>query len=183
MKVLAASNGSGIGWSIRDVRQLRGLLPYALVSALVVVASVVAIVVSTTGAPTGPEVAASPSPSAAASASRQPVTDLSATGRLAYWRAEPNGDHHLWLANADNSRRRSVAKTTTPSTITKTRGSADGNSAAYVDGGTRLVAVRVDGATTSYTLAPALRSDNFRIVDHRFSPSGSRIAEIGRAHV
>jgi Tol biopolymer transport system component len=158
------------------VRQLRGLLPYALVSALVVVASVVAIIVSTAGAPAGPEVAASPSPSAAASASRQPVTDLSATGRLAYWRAEPNGDHLLWLANADNSRRRSVAKTTTPSTITKTRWSADGNSVAYVDGWTRLVVVRVDGATTSYTLAPALRSDNFRIVDHRFSPSGSRIA-------
>jgi Tol biopolymer transport system component len=158
------------------VRQLRGLLPYALVSALVVVASVVAIIVSTAGAPAGPEVAASPSPSAAASASRQPVTDLSPTGRLAYWRAEPNGDHLLWLANADNSRRRSVAKTTTPSTITKTRWSADGNSVAYVDGWTRLVVVRVDGATTSYTLAPALRSDNFRIVDHRFSPSGSRIA-------
>jgi hypothetical protein len=158
------------------VRQLRGLLPYALVSALVVVASVVAIIASTAGAPAGPEVAASPSPSAAASASRQPVTDLSATGRLAYWRAEPNGDHLLWLANADNSRRRSVAKTTTPSTITKTRWSADGNSVAYVDGWTRLVVVRVDGATTSYTLAPALRSDNFRIVDHRFSPSGSRIA-------
>jgi hypothetical protein len=158
------------------VRQLRGLLPYALVSALVVVASVVAIVVSTTGAPAGPEVAVSPSPSAAATASRQPVTDLSATGRLAYWRAEPNGDHLLWLANADNSRRRSVAKTTTPSTITKTKWSADGNSVAYVDGWTRLVVVRVDGATTSYTLPPALRSDNFRIVDHRFSPSGSRIA-------
>jgi hypothetical protein len=158
------------------VRQLRGLLPYALVSALVVVASVVAIIVSTAGAPAGPEVAASPSPSAAATASRQPVTDLSATGRLAYWRAEPNGDHLLWLANADNSRRRSVAKTTTPSTITKTRWSADGNSVAYVDGWTRLVVVRVDGATTSYTLAPALRTDNFRIVDHRFSPSGSRIA-------
>lgn len=158
------------------MRQLRGLLPYALVSALVVVASVAAIIVSTTGAPAGPEVAASPSPSAAASASRQPVTDLSATGRLAYWRAEPNGDHLLWLANADNSRRRSVAKTTTPSTITKTRWSADGSSVAYVDGWTRLVVVRVDGATTSYTLAPALRSDSFRIVDHRFSPSGSRIA-------
>ncbi|HJW48807.1 MAG TPA: hypothetical protein VJ726_05270 [Candidatus Limnocylindria bacterium] len=158
------------------MRQLRGLLPYALVSALVVVASVVAIVVSTTGAPAGPEVAASPSPSAAASASRQPVTDLSATGRLAYWRAEPNGDHLLWLANADNSRRRSVAKTTTPSTITKTKWSADGNSVAYVDGWTRLIVVRVDGATSSYSLAPALRSDNYRIVDHRFSPSGSRIA-------
>jgi hypothetical protein len=158
------------------VRQLRGLLPYALVSALVVVASVTAIVLSTTTTPAGPEVAASASPSAAPSASRPAVTDLSPTGRLAYWRAEPNGDHLLWLANADNSRRRSVAKTTTPSTITKTRWSVDGNSIAYVDGWTRLVVVRVDGATTSYTLAPALRSDNYRIVDHRFSPSGARIA-------
>ena len=158
------------------MRQLRGLLPYALVSALVVVASVTAIVLSTTTTPAGPEVAASASPSAAPSASRPAVTDLSPTGRLAYWRAEPNGDHLLWLANADNARRRSVAKTTTPSTITKTRWSVDGNSIAYVDGLTRLVVVRVDGATTSYTLAPALRSDNYRIVDHRFSPSGARIA-------
>ncbi len=158
------------------MRQLRGLLPYALVSALVVVASVVAIIVSTTSTPGGTEVAASASPSAAPSASRPAVTDLSATGRLAYWRAEPSGDHLLWLANADNSRRRSVAKTTTPSTITKTKWSVDGNSIAYVDGLTRLVVVRVDGATTSYVLPPALRSDSFRIVDHRFSPSGSRIA-------
>jgi Tol biopolymer transport system component len=158
------------------VRQLRGLLPYALVAALVVVASVVAIVVSTASPSTGPVVAASASPSAAASATRQPVTDLSATGRLAYWRAEPNGDHLLWLANADNSRRRSVAKTDTPNSITKTRWSADGNTIAYVEGGIRLIVVRVDGATTSYTLAPELRSDSYRIVDHRFSPSGARIA-------
>jgi len=158
------------------VRQLRGLLPYALVAALVVVASVVAIIVSTAGPPAGPAVAVSASPSAAASASRPAVTDLSASGRLAYWRAEPNGDHQLWLANADNSRRRSVAKTTTPSTITKTKWSVDGNSIAYVEGGIRLVVVRVDGATTSYTLAPALRADNYRIIDHRFSPSGTRIA-------
>jgi Tol biopolymer transport system component len=158
------------------VRQLRGLLPYALVSALVVVASVVAIVVSTAGPSSGPTVAASASPSAAASATRQPVTDLSANGRLAYWRAEPNGDHLLWLANADNSRRRSVAKTDTPNSITKTRWSSDGNQIAYVEGGIRLVVVRVDGATTSYTLAPELRSDSYRIVDHRFSPSGTHIA-------
>ena len=158
------------------MRQLRGLLPYALVSALVVVASVVAIVVSTAGPSAGPAVAGSASPSAVASATRQAVTDLSATGRLAYWRAEPNGDHLLWLANADNSRRRSVAKTDTPNSISKTRWSSDGNSIAYVEGGIRLVVVRVDGATTSYTLAPELRSDSYRIVDHRFSPSGARIA-------
>src|SRR5713101_8242194 len=153
MNVLAASSGSGIGRIIQDVRPLRGLLPYALVAALVVVASVVAIVISTTGTPAGPG-AASASPSAAASASRQAVTDLSPNGRLAYWRAEPNGDHLLWIANADNSRRRSVAKTDNPSSITKTKWSVDGNAIAYVEGGIRLVVVRIDGATTSYTLAP-----------------------------
>ena len=159
------------------MRQLRGLLPYALVSALVVVASVVAIVVSTGSTPADPTAAATASPTAAASASRQAVTDLSATGRLAYWRAEPNGDHLLWVANADNSRRRSVAKTDTPNAVAKTKWSVDGNSIAYVEGGIRLVVVRIDGATTtSYTLAPELRADSYRIVDHRFSPSGTRIA-------
>ncbi|TMF58211.1 MAG: hypothetical protein E6I19_02020 [Chloroflexi bacterium] len=158
------------------MRQLRGLLPYALVALLVVVASVVAIVLSTTGTPGGPNAAATASPSAAASPSRQAVTDLSANGRLAYWRAEPNGDHLLWVANADNSRRRSVAKTDNPNAITKTRWSVDGNAVAYVEGGIRLVVVRIDGATTSYTLAPELRADSYRIVDHRFSPSGARIA-------
>ncbi|MGH2489888.1 MAG: hypothetical protein ACRDF9_00130, partial [Candidatus Limnocylindria bacterium] len=158
------------------MRQLRGLLPYALVAALVVVASVVAIVVSTAGPPAGSAVVASPSASAPASPSRPAVTDLSATGRLAYWRAEPNGEHLLWLANADNSRRRSVAKTSTPNAIAKTKWSVDGNSVAYVEGGVRLVVVRVDGATTAYALPAALRTDSYRIVDHRFSPSGARIA-------
>src|SRR4030088_2863970 len=176
MNVFAASNGSGTGWSIRDVRQLRGLLPYALVSALVVVASVVAIVVSTAGPSSGPTVGASATPSAAASATRQPVTDLSANGRLAYWRAEPNGDHLLWLTQADKPPRPSGAETDTPNSNTKTRWASDGNQIAYVEGGIRLVVVRVDGATTSYTLAPELRSDSYRIVDHRFSPSGTHIA-------
>ncbi len=158
------------------MRQLRGLLPYALVASLVVVASVVAIVVSTGESPAAPTAATSASPSAAASASRQAATDLSPTGRLAYWRAEPSGDHLLWLANADNSRRRSVAKTGTSSTVTKTKWSVDGSAVAYVDGGVRLVVVRVDGATTTYALASELRTDSYRIVDHRFSPSGARIA-------
>jgi hypothetical protein len=158
------------------VSQLRGLWPYALVSALLVIASVVAIVVSTASPTAVAPATASPSPSAAASASRAAVTDLSPLGRLAYWRAEPNGDHLLWLANADNSRRRSVAKTTTPSTIAKTKWTVDGNAVAYVDGGTRLVVVRVDGATTSYALSAEQRNDQYRIVDHRFSPSGTRIA-------
>ncbi|HEV8230527.1 MAG TPA: hypothetical protein VGQ86_11245 [Candidatus Limnocylindria bacterium] len=158
------------------MRQLRGLLPYALVSALLVIGSIVALVVSTGGAPAATPAAPSATVTATATASRLATTDLSPAGRLAYWRAEPGGDHQLWIANADNSRRRSVAKTDTPSAITKTRWSVDGSSVGYVEGGVRLVVVRVDGAATSLTLAPELRNDGYRIVDHRFSPSGARVA-------
>ena len=58
----------------------------------------------------------------------------------------------------------------------RTKWSADGNSIAYVESGVRLVVVRVDGVMSNYTLSPELRADGYRIVDHRFSPSGLRIA-------
>src|SRR5712692_5688530 len=143
------------------MRQARGLVPYALVGALVLVASLGALVLATGGASQLASPAASRSPSAPPSASRQPVSDLSPLGRL---------------ANADNSRRRSVAKADTPAAITKTRWSADGSAVAYIESGTRLVVVRVDGTATTYALTPALRQDGYRIVDDRFSPSGTRIA-------
>ncbi len=158
------------------MRQARGLVPYALVGALVLVASLGALVLATGGASQLASPAASRSPSAPPSASRQPVSDLSPLGRLAYWRTETTGDYLLWLANADNSRRRSVAKADTPAAITKTRWSADGSAVAYIESGTRLVVVRVDGTATTYALTPALRQDGYRIVDDRFSPSGTRIA-------
>ena len=158
------------------MRQARGLLPYAAFAVFVVGATIVALIVSTLGpAASVPDALASPSPTAAATATVRPATDLSPTGRLAYWRSEANGDYLLWLANADNSRRRSVAKADA-SVVSRTRWSADGNFVAYVESGVRLVAVRVDGVTATYTLAPELRADGYRIVDHRFSPNGSRIA-------
>src|SRR5207237_890427 len=78
--------------------------------------------------------------------------------------------------NADNSRRRSVAKADQPPQVTRTKWSLDGGSVAYVESGVRLVVVRVDGTTTTYTLAPEVRADGFRIVDQRFSPNGARVA-------
>jgi Tol biopolymer transport system component len=157
------------------VRQARGLLPYAALAVFIVGATVVALVVSTLGPQLPVESAASPTPTALATTTTRPSTDLSASGRLAYWRAEVNGDYLLWLANSDNSRRRSVAKAD-PATVSRTKWSADGNSVAYVESGVRLVVVRVDGVISNYTLAPELRADGYRIVDHRFSPSGLRIA-------
>jgi hypothetical protein len=157
------------------MRQARGLLPYAALAVFIVGASVVALVTSTLG-PTAPApIASSPTPTPLATATVRPATDLSLSGRLAYWRAEANGDFLLNLANADNSRRRPVAKAD-PSAVSRTKWSADGSSVAYVESGVRLVVVRVDGVVSNYTLAPELRADGYRIVDHRFSPSGLRIA-------
>lgn len=158
------------------MRQARGLVPFALVGALVLVASLGALFVASGGLPESAAPAATRAPSASPTAAARSVSDLSPAGRLAYWRTETTGDYLLWLANADNSRRRSVAKADTPGAVSRTKWSVDGSAVAYVEGGTRLVVVHVDGATVSYPLGPELRQDGYRIVDHRFSPSGARIA-------
>jgi hypothetical protein len=158
------------------VRPVRGLVPYAALAAFIVGATILTLVMTTLGSPVAVvAVPPSPTPSAAASLIR-PSTDLSSSGRLAYWRLEANGDYLLWLANADNSRRRSVAKADQPNAVSRTKWSADGSAVAYVESGVRLVVVGVDGVKSTYTLAPELRADGYRIVDHRFSPSGARIA-------
>ena len=157
------------------MRPVRGLFPYAALAVLIVGATVTALVVTTLSAPL--QVAETPSsaPTAAPSVVR-PSTDLSTSGRLAYWRGEANGDYLLWLANADNSRRRSVTKADQPANVSRTKWSADGAAVAYVESGVRLIVIRVDGVKTTYTLAPDLRADGYRIVDHRFSPSGAHVA-------
>lgn len=139
-----------------------------------VTATVVTLLTTTLASPVS--VRDTASPTATATTTIRAATDLSPSGRLAYWRTEPNGDYLLYLANADNSRRRSVAKADKPNAVSRTRWTADGGAVAYVENGVRLVVLRVDGATTSYTLAPSLRSDGYRITDHRSSPSGVRIA-------
>jgi Tol biopolymer transport system component len=156
------------------VRQARGLVPYAAFAVLLVGVSIAALLGTTLGLPIS---VAQPSPSRASAApsAARPATDLSPSGRLAYWRQEANGEYLLWLANSDNSRRRSVMKEQ-PGAVARTKWAADGSAVAYVESGVRLVVVRVDGAKTDYTLAPELRADGYRIVDHRFSPSGLRIA-------
>ncbi|HUQ42176.1 MAG TPA: hypothetical protein VM052_06725 [Candidatus Limnocylindrales bacterium] len=157
------------------MRQVRGLVPYAALATLLVGATVAALVVTTLAIPVKAVAGPSASPTPAISAARA-ATDLSTTGRLAYWRAEANGDYLLWLANADNSRRRSVAKAEQPGSITRTKWSADGAAVAYVESSVRLSVIGVDGVKSVYTLAPELRADGSRIADHRFSPSGARIA-------
>jgi len=158
------------------VRPVRGLVPYAAVAVLIVGVTVAALITTTLGTQVQLAETRSDAPATAAPSVVRPSTDLSATGRLAYWRAEANGDYLLWLANADNSRRRSVTKADQPANVSRTKWSADGSAVAYVESGVRLVVVRIDGVKSTYTLAQDLRTDGYRLVDHRFSPSGLRIA-------
>ena len=159
------------------MRQARGLVPYAAFAVLIVGATVVALVLTTFSGPSAATPAASASPTAVATvAASRAATDLSPSGRLAYWQTAPTGEFQLWLANADNSRRRVVAKSDQTNSVSRTRWAIDGSAVAYVESGVRLVVVRVDGVTTSYTLPPDVRADGYKITDHRFSPSGARIA-------
>ena len=74
------------------VGPLRGLVPYAALAVFIVGATVFALVATTLAVPVAVvAVPASASPSPAASAGR-PSTDLSSSGRLAYWRVEANGE-------------------------------------------------------------------------------------------
>lgn len=157
------------------MRQARRLLPYAGLSAFVVIASVVALLLSALRMPVGGR-DTSPSVSPSASAAVRPATDLSPNGRLAYWRSEPNGDYLLWVSNVDNSRRRRIASADRPAAVSRTRWSAAGNAVSYIDGGGRLVVVGLDGTQTMYVLPAELRQGGFHIVDQHFSPSGERIA-------
>ena len=158
------------------VGQARGLVPYAAFAVLLVGATVAALFVSTLGSPVGAPDTATPGPSASAAAAvGRAGTDLSPNGRLAYWRTEPNGEFLLWLANADNSRRRSVAASG-PGAVARTKWALDGSAVGYVENGVRLIVVSVDGTKATYHLPADVRADGYRIVDHRFSPSGARVA-------
>lgn len=157
------------------MREARRLAPYAAFSAFVVIASVAALLLSTLRLPVGVnDSAGSPSPSATALV--RPAIGLSSLGHLAYWRTEPNGERVLWVADLDNSRRRSLARTSGSREVTATRWSVDGNAVGFVEQGTRLVVARLDGTQSAYDLPVDLIRERQRIVDHRFSPSGRRVA-------
>ena len=153
------------------------ILPYAALAVLIVAATVVTLVLAVYGSPGTAPAAASPAATPVLTAPPRALTDLSANGRLAYWRDDLAGNgYQLWVANTDNSRRRAIAKTAQPSLVSETRWSARGDEVGYVENGVRLVVARVDGVITTYTLAPELRVDGWHIVDHRFSPGGGRVA-------
>ena len=148
------------------MRPARALLPYVIAAAVIAVASI-ALVFATVDAETG-----SPASGARGGAG----LELSATGRLAYWRQNPAGGFVLWAANLDGSRARSLT-TLAPNTSRPfgTRWTGNGAAVAYV-GDLGIVVIGLDGVRTEIPLPGQLRNSGFRVIDQRWSPSGSRVA-------
>jgi hypothetical protein len=149
------------------LRHVTSLLPY-VVAAVFIAAGSVALVLTTVdvrgGAPSRP----------ATDAGARPA--LSSSGRLAYWRLSPSGVFVLWVSNLDGSAARSIASL--PANTSRpfaTRWTGDGTAVAY---GTDLGigVVRLDGTRTDIAVPAQVRNSGFRMVDQRWSPSGTRVA-------
>jgi Tol biopolymer transport system component len=148
------------------VRNSRALLPYVATAAVIAVGSIALVFLTVDGGE---------SKSGSASSSRT-APQLSSTGRLAYWRQNYGGAFALWAANTDGSQARPL---TTPSAQTSrpfgTRWTPNGEGVAFInDFG--IVRIGLDGSRSDIPLAPAARNSGFRVLDHRWSPSGSRVA-------
>jgi hypothetical protein len=140
-------------------------LPYVATAALIAVGSV-ALVYATMDAD---------SATTASSGANAPQP-LSSAGRLAYWRQIPSGAFVLWASNLDGSQARSL--TTVPANTSRpfgTRWTGDGNAVAYAtDLG--IAVINLDGTRTDMPGLEQARNAGFRIIDQRWSPSGSRVA-------
>jgi hypothetical protein len=149
------------------VRHARALLPY-LATAVVIAAGSIALVFTTVDAGGG----AASAPSARAGGAQE----LSASGRLAYWRQNPQGAFVLWAANFDGSAARSLTtlavNTSRPS---RTRWTGDGSAVAYVTDQS-IVVSSLDGSRVDMPFPGQLRNSAWRVIDQRWSPSGKRVA-------
>ena len=101
---------------------------------------------------------------------------LSATGRLAYWRQNPAGAFVLYAANFDGSLPRPLLTLgpNSPRPLA-TRWTPDGKAVAYVgDGGITIVGL--DGSRSDIAFAAPVRTSGFVVIDQRWSPSGRKVA-------
>jgi Tol biopolymer transport system component len=128
----------------------------------------IALIFATVGAGEDP----APASSARTGAGQQ----LSSTGRLAYWRQSPSGAFVLWAANLDGSRPRSLT-TLVPNTSRPfgTRWTGDGNAVAFVTD-TGIAVIKLDGTRIDIPVPAQPRLSGFRVIDQRWSPSGTRVA-------
>jgi hypothetical protein len=115
-------------------------------------------------------------PVSSGSGSGGPLAQLSSSGRLAYWRQNPSGGFALWAANLDGSQARPLA-TLAPNTSRPfgTRWTGDGSGVAYVTD-LAVSVIKLDGSRIDLPVPAQLRNAGYRLIDQRWSPSGTRVA-------
>lgn len=151
----------------------RGLAPYAISAALVVVLSVAALAAAlAAGGLLEERVVAEPTPTPPST--RAPI-ELSRNGHLAYWRRDANGST-LWVAGIDGSQRRALATIDLLSRVGSTRWSPDGNAIAYLDRAIGAAVVRLDGSRIDIPLPPAITQSGARLIALEWSPDSRSIA-------
>lgn len=144
---------------------LRSLLPYALTSVGIVLASAIAVGSSVREAPL--EASARPTQRA----------ELSETGRMTYWKGVSNTEQELWVSDLDGRRAWPLVREPATLEIALTRWSTDGSSVAYIRGNTSIVVASVDGSGSVVLQVPrALLSTDLRIIGYSLSPSAKWIA-------
>jgi hypothetical protein len=102
--------------------------------------------------------------------------ELSSTGRLAYWRQTPAGAFVLWAANLDGSHARPL--TTLPPNSSRpfgTRWTGGGRGVAFVTE-SGIGVIGLDGSRVDLSLPGSVRGAGFRVIDQRWSPSGTQVA-------
>lgn len=154
-----------------DVR--RGLAPYAIAAAGVVVISITVLGTAlASGGFLEQRTVVEPTPTAAGT---RPPIELSRTGHLAYWRADATGST-LWVAGIDGSQRRALTTVDLLSRVGLTRWSPDGNAIAYLDKAQGAVVVRLDGSRTEIPLPDAVTQTGARLIDLEWSTDSRSIA-------
>jgi dipeptidyl aminopeptidase/acylaminoacyl peptidase len=152
---------------ISRAMRLRGLLPYAIVAAVVSLSASYAAVSSVRPA----TASAPPSGTPSASATARATPELSKTARLAFWR-----DKQLWVSNLDGSLRRALTSIEDLRRVSHTRWSLDGGAVAFVDSGLSLAVVTTDARRVDVDLPIDLRNLGYRIADIRWAPDATRVA-------
>lgn len=141
------------------------MLGHALVSLAIVIGSLVAL------APTfGMRVQREPLANVAIVPSQ-----LSPTGRLAYWRPSPGDEQELWVADLEGHRRFPIATMPKKTDPELTRWSPDGDSVAWhADGEVHVV--RLDRTRATVSVPEDLRESRWRPVVLEWSPDSGRLA-------
>lgn len=159
------------------LRTATTLLPYALASVAVVVASAIALAGTVRHAePEAPGVAVV-SPAPAAAARRAELSDQ----RMAYWRQAASGSLELWVSDLDGGRRWTIATAAGDADVGLTRWAPDGSAVAYRIASATIGIMRLDGTIASLVMPQPQRQARWRIANYEWSLDAKRIAATFRA--